>query len=67
MGLTHKLMDDFKFNTTILQHVIDTVHGITEDDEFDDQGMIYFPLFMCGHNVNFMSFVLSLSLLFLFV
>lgn len=45
MGLTHKLMDDFKFNTTIMQHVINMVEG-NVDDEFEEQGKILW-LFIC--------------------
>uniref|UniRef100_A0A336M0W3 CSON009771 protein n=1 Tax=Culicoides sonorensis TaxID=179676 RepID=A0A336M0W3_CULSO len=36
MGLTHKLMNDFEFNTTILQQIINTVSG-NIDHEFDEQ------------------------------
>lgn len=49
MGLTYKLMDDFKFNTTILQNVINTVKGNT-DDEFQEHGKTFTSstsLFVC--------------------
>lgn len=66
MGLTYKLMDDFKFNTTILQNVINTVKGNT-DDEFQEHGKTFTSstsLFLCvcmGQNVNFLSFVIVMS------